>query len=510
MKRIIIMLFAILLALASAFFAGCAKDDILEEVAIDEASRQESNIEKHEGIDGDGVIATYTTITEAYDWGPAISKIVLDFGQLIDGSNLSPETFTVVSVRRYKGFNFATFTADEEPKDYEAERVVTDVYISDISGNADNAGAFVTIELQVGPNLSEGSPLNYDLVSSLNSYVETSYKISLNDSVMLKDADGVEFSMQETQKEGKAGNVSLIADDFENDVLFSHNGTDLLYASFVPAMASSEADSNSLVIWLHGAGEGGTDTTITIIGNKVVNLATSEIQSLFGDNGTYILAPQSPTMWMDADGTGTYNNSIEGSEGKSYYTVALMALIDDYVANHPEIETDRIYIGGCSNGGYMTVNMITTYPEYFAAAYPVCEAYDVSWITDENIESIKAMPIWFTHAITDGTVAIVEGTLGTDYVTFTPTLDENGNVIMLDNFTNALYERLINAGAENVYYSLFDNVVDTSGLYFKEDGVTPYEYMGHWSWIYTLNNECTENINGAEITLFEWIATQSK
>lgn len=158
----------------------------------------------------------------------------------------------------------------------------------------------------------------------------------------------------------------------------------------------------------------------------------------------------------------------------------------------------------------MTVNMITTYPEYFAAAYPVCEAYDVSWITDENIESIKAMPIWFTHAITDGTVAIVEGTLGADYVTFTPTLDENANVIMLDNFTNALYERLIKAGAENVYYSLFDNVVDTSGLYFKEDGVTPYEYMGHWSWIYTLNNECAETINGAEVTLFEWIATQSK
>ena len=61
-----------------------------------------------------------------------------------------------------------------------------------------------------------------------------------------------------------------------------------------------------LVIWLHGAGEGGTDPTIAYTGNKVVNLSGPEIQAKLG--GAWILAPQTPTMWMD-DGSGQYGRT---------------------------------------------------------------------------------------------------------------------------------------------------------------------------------------------------------
>jgi hypothetical protein len=40
------------------------------------------------------------------------------------------------------------------------------------------------------------------------------------------------------------------------------------------------------------------------------------------------------------------------------------------------------------------------------------------------------------------------------------------------------YNRLVQAGAKDVHLSLFENVVDTSGLYKKADR-TPYEYDGH-------------------------------
>lgn len=50
-----------------------------------------------------------------------------------------------------------------------------------------------------------------------------------------------------------------------------------------------------------------------------------------------------------------------------------MALIQEYVAKNPDIDPNRIYIGGASNGGYMTMLMIRDYPNYFAAAFPVCE-----------------------------------------------------------------------------------------------------------------------------------------
>ncbi len=128
-----------------------------------------------------------------------------------------------------------------------------------------------------------------------------------------------------------------------------------------------------MVIWLHGQGEGGTDPDIAILGNEVSALAKEEIQSYFQTDdvtGAYVLAVQTPTYWMD-EGDGTNGNG----SGISRYTEILMDTINDYVAAHPDVDTDRIYLGGCSNGGYMTMNMVIQYPDYFAAAYPVCEAY---------------------------------------------------------------------------------------------------------------------------------------
>ncbi|MCI9361282.1 MAG: prolyl oligopeptidase family serine peptidase [Hungatella sp.] len=178
-------------------------------------------------------------------------------------------------------------------------------------------------------------------------------------------------------------------------------------------------------------------------------------------------------------------DTTDPGAGISYYTEALMGLIETYVSNHGEIDTDRIYIGGCSNGGYMTVNMLTAYPEYFAAAFPVCEAYEEAWLDDEKIARLKNIPIWMTAAKSD-------------------------RMVLTENHSSALYNRLVAAGAQDIRYSLFENVVDTSGKYFQKDGVTPYEYQGHWSWIYTLNNECVEETDGGEISIFEWLAQQSK
>lgn len=46
----------------------------------------------------------------------------------------------------------------------------------------------------------------------------------------------------------------------------------------------------------------------------------------------------------------------------------------------------------------MTMALILENPEYFAAAYPICEAFADSWITEDKLESIKEVPIWFTYA----------------------------------------------------------------------------------------------------------------
>ncbi len=449
---------------------------------------------------------TYTTVTEGFDWGPAITKIIINFGYDIDYRNIQKEHFKIYSIRRYRDMNMDTFSLEEEQTDHESERIITNFYPSDQYGNKVQIGSHVTLEMQVGPNLMNGSPFQYNLTNRFNEYVETSYKIFLKKP--LKTSQGIMTPAKDPLSMRYAGDRQLLSEEFIHNQRFSFEGISLGYASFSPETLT-EKGSVPLVIWLHGSGEGGEDTTIATLGNKVTNLITPEIQLLFGDNGAHILVPQNNTVWMDVDGTKTYNSSVPESNGESYYTKTLFALIESYIRDHSDIDRNRIYIGGCSNGGYMTVNMIIEYPDYFAAAYPICHGYSVNWMTEERIEKIKNIPIWLTHAVNDPVLSIAEGEMigWTDYRLI---LDAEGKPIMKDDYSNALYDRLINAGAKNIHYSLFGSVIDTSKIYFKEDNITPYEYSGHFSWVYALNNDCVKVLDGEEITLFNWLSRQSK
>ncbi len=451
---------------------------------------------------------SYTVVHRPYDWGAAVDKIIVDFGQDINPEVLDKDIFTISSSRTFKDFSFATFSLAENPSAHLAPRTILDAYVCDADGQAAESGQYVAFELEVGPTLSEGATFNYNFANSFNEPVVTSYEISVVPGNAVIAADSSKLIIQPTSASEKAGEIMITGDDYIHDQAYSQDGIDLLYASYSPSTLSEEADTNPLIIWLHGAGEGGMDTTIPVMANEAGNLASSTIQQYFGETGAYVLVPQNQTVWMDIDGTKTYNTSVPDSDGASYYTEALMGLIQSFVDERPDIDTNRIYIGGCSNGGYMTVNMVINYPEYFAAAFPICAPYNTDWITDERIEALSSIPVWFTHAVTDSVVPIAEGTGGV--LDFMPTLDENNEPTLLDQNTVALYDRMIAGGDTSVYFSLFDKVVDTSGNYFQADGTRPYEYMGHWSWIYTLNNECVETIDDMEVTIFDWLSQQSR
>ena len=413
----------------------------------------------------------YTMVVEGYDWGPSVSKVVIQLDGKVSPKYLDKAKFEVeVS---YQGW-FGTTTG---------ARTITKMYLSDEKGNAvEKKSEYITLELEVGPAIAESIPFYYDYTTGVNVWADPyAYTITLAQGAELVVAGDV-YTTADIKT--LAGKISPDADVF-NSYSKEYEGITLNYAAYEPKELKNDKVKNALIIWLHGAGEGGTDTDITILGNRVTTLAKDPIQSYFDGNGAYVLAPQSPTMWMDS-GEGAYTEN-----GTSKYLASLKALIDAYVAENGDIDTNRILIGGCSNGGYMTMNMILTYPDYFAAAYPVCEAYADAWITDEMLGKIVNMPIWFTHSKDDPTVAP-------------------------NDYTVATYNRLIAAGAKNVHFTYYDNVVDTSGLYKGADG-NAYVYNGHYSWIYTLNNDCKLDFNGSpvtvdgkEVTIWEWLATQSK
>lgn len=397
---------------------------------------------------------SYDIAVTGYDWGPSVNRTTITLDKEI--SEVSKDIFKVVESKAWYAGN----------QDF--DRVVTNAYLSNDKGEkVEGVSKSITLELAVSPN--DGSPFLYSFKTGRNNWT-TSYRlnISLKEGTSLKA--GEETITNLNINKDYTNKTLGSADKFKEKTYSKDGDISMKYAYYEP---QEDGVKNPLIIWLHGAGEGGSDATIDILGNKVTALVEDKIQSKF--NGAYVLAPQSPTMWMDSTGNATYTK-----DGNAIYATSLMNLIKSYVDSNDDIDTDRIYIGGCSNGGYMTMSMLLDNPEYFAAAYPICEAYEDSWISNERLEKIKDIPMWFTYAKNDGTV--------------NPELNSKATV-----------ERLRKLGSKDLKTSVFDKVVDTSGLY-KDDKGNPYEYNGHWSWIYAFNDECYDGTDN----LWTWLASQKK
>jgi predicted esterase len=400
-------------------------------------------------------------VVRGFEWGPGVNKVIVQ---------LDTEVDSVVI-----GDTLDIFTAHYQ-------REVTDAYLCDSLGNAvKTSSEYVAFDLETNFDCT-GSPFEMDEDTELNIWADE-YIVNASFTVM---KDGVYFPL------------TLEADCIENRLCpeldrFTNQGTytgvytnpltgqeetlSLNYAAYEPDSIASW-EQNPLIIWLHGLGEGGTDITKTILGNEVSALTEQEIQSHFtsGDQtGAYVLVVQTPTYWMDA-GNSTYHMG----DMPSRYTEILMDTILNYLEINPDVDPDRIYIGGCSNGGYMTLDMLINYPDFFAAAVPCCPAYsyyiyakdylgsyrmasfkqyiktDDLYLTDDKVEALLNTPVWFIQAAND-------------------------YIVPAEDFTLPVYRALIDAGADNAWCSLYFDVVGT-----ESSGT---QYLGHWSWIYLLNDQ---------------------
>lgn len=418
----------------------------------------------------------YKTITEVFDFGPHISKIILDTGCELAGAVLTPSQFEVEVTRTaVQGADFVwpQFMGAKPDDSMHGTRTITGLYVSNADGSPAESGTHLTLEMYCHPMQGLGSTIRFD--GHYNVSVNVECRITQKEPIRT-DA-GILEDMVFDENDGN----QVIYGDLLQEGTFAHPDTPLSYVYYEPQISGSSI--YPLIIWLHGAGEGGHEPIIAATGNKVVNLISPEIQVYFG--GAFLLAPQSPTYWMD-DGSGEISLS-----GNSVYVDALDALITDFADSHPAVDKNRIYLGGCSNGGFMTMKMILHTPDRFAAAFPVCEALPDAAISDEEIRSIAHLPIWFTQAKTD-------------------------TLVIPDNFVVPTWKRLVAAGNTDAHLTLWDKVTDSTGLYQAEDG-SPFEYMGHWSWIPMLNNECRLDydgtpvtIDGRPVTILEWLAAQQK
>ena len=337
------------------------------------------------------------------------------------------------------------------------ERNVLSVYPSDARGAFNPEGEYLALGLEKASGRGLGLSINSGVWRE-----EYGVKVGLKKGKVLK-VGKQKYTEIECETD-KALRDFVSEADYFNKGTFTGRSTGrpgeetLTYAAYEPWSLKGDGKPNPLVIWLHGAGEGGIDVSLTLLGNEVVSLIRPEIQSHFttegGADGAYVLSIQCQTMWM-----GTSKGFGHG-EYPSLYANVLKSCIDDYVDRHPDVDRNRIYIGGCSNGGYMTMHMLIRNPKYFAAAYPTCEAYMDENISDNDIKALAEENIWFVQSYDDTTV---------------------------DPKTHCIptFQRLVKAGAKNVWISMFENVrgMDNPGQ----------RLMGHFSWCYLFNDAVTKS-----------------
>ena len=336
------------------------------------------------------------------------------------------------------------------------ERNVVSAYPSDSRGAFNPEGEYVALGLEKasgrGLGLTKGAGVWKD---------EYSVKVALKKGKVIK-VGKQKYTAIECETD-KALKDFVSESDYFNKGHFTGKATGkigdetLTYAAYEPWSLKGDGKANPLVIWLHGGGEGGVDVSITLMGNEVVSLIRPEIQSHFttegGANGAYVLSIQCPQAWMR-----TANGSMTRGDYPSLYADVLKSCIDYYVQQNPDVDRSRIYVGGCSNGGFMTMHMLIRHPKYFAAAYPTCEAYGDEYISDNEIKLLAEENIWIVQSYDDTTV---------------------------DPKTHCIptYQRLMKAGAKNVWMSMFESVegMDNPGQ----------KLFGHFSWCYLFNDAVT-------------------
>ena len=413
--------------------------------------------------DTGSVKGTYSMHVGGYDWGCGTDSIILSLTNPVDA--VTKDTFTVIETKKAYDMTQKTFPLTVQ----DFTRTVIQAYLSDASGTkVSEPSKYVTLYLQCTPE--EGSPFLYQFDTGRNVWNEV-YELTVSRKAgAALTSGGVPVTSFVIDK--KYTEKSTDADVFAFHTYTTSNGQKYKYADYKPA-----EKTDKLVIWLHGAGEGGvpegagiSDMAVTLLGNKVVPLAGKQFQSMLG--GAVVLVPQCPTMWMD-DGSGKYTK-----DGTSTYTESLEEFIEWYIKKSG---SKKVLLTGCSNGGFMTMNLIMHYPDVYTAAVPVCEAYNNAWITDTMLGNIKDKPLFFIYSKDD---------------TVVPPADNEIPVIA----------RLQAMKSSDLHSYVSEHVTDLSGVYKGKDG-NAYQYMGHWSWIYFFNNQAVSD--GSTITVWDWMAAQA-
>lgn len=179
--------------------------------------------------------------------------------------------------------------------------------------------------------------------------------------------------------------------------------------------------SYPVIVFLHGSGERGRDNQAQLMhgGDLFVK---EKVRNHFR---AIVIFPQCPSdsAWSLFKRNGKTNEWSFFTEGKPPVPQQLVKQLLDSLSESGKIDTKRIYLGGLSLGGIGTYDLLIRYPGYFAAAFPICGALNISAF----LTNASPLPMWIFHGALDDAVP--------------------------PSFSRDLYRALMTRGAKNVSYT---------------------------------------------------------
>ncbi|SDZ75750.1 Prolyl oligopeptidase family protein [Lachnospiraceae bacterium NK3A20] len=151
----------------------------------------------------------------------------------------------------------------------------------------------------------------------------------------------------------------------------------VVYRLFSPETSSPRP----LILFCHGGGECGSDNLLQLTGT----LGAIKLAKRFPD--MYVMAPQAPDFGMSMEeafakmqshgdtfkvqiGADTDTQADDRGWNRDY-CAKVCGLIRKMI-QAGKVDGNRVYVIGMSMGGAGTINMVSTDPELFAAAAPIC------------------------------------------------------------------------------------------------------------------------------------------
>ncbi|MSR32054.1 MAG: phospholipase [Gemmataceae bacterium] len=162
---------------------------------------------------------------------------------------------------------------------------------------------------------------------------------------------------------------------------------------FMQPVKTEEGKKYPLVIFLHGAGERGSDNEAQLV-HGVKDFASAEARKT---NPCFLIAPQCPNgkKWVEVN----WSAKAHAMPEEPSESFALLYQLLDKVQKEYPIDAKRVYVTGLSMGGYGAWDLISRWPERFAAAAPVCGGGD-----EKTAAKAAKIPVWAFHGSKDTAV----------------------------------------------------------------------------------------------------------